>query len=143
MTPAPGSALALALATGAGASLVAFAFGRAATSVLEWLGRLVLGAVAGTGITSLLTFAWLFLAGGLGRVHPFADATACLLLSAALLRLPRTRAGLTVERVDPVDLALAAALLLAVGLAAVRFVGATRVMPHGEWDAWEIGRAHV
>jgi hypothetical protein len=138
MTPGLGTTAALLLATAAGLPVVGLAFGRAAATTQEWLGRLALAAVVGQGLLTLFTIAWLFLAGGLGRAYPFADTAACLLLTGALLRSPRARDGLGLGPPRAVELAVTGLLLVAVALATWRFVAATQAMPHGEWDAWEV-----
>lgn len=132
-----GATLSIALPGVAGVLLLGAVLGRA-SGLLEWIGRLALGAMLGAGAASLVTFAWLFAAGGVGPRYPAADAAACVLAAAALLRLPRTRAGVRPPPLARDEAILAALLLVAAAFATWRFVLATRVMPHGEWDAWEI-----
>jgi len=126
------------LASAGGFAWVACAFGTAARTPQEWLGRLALGAIVGLGALSLFTFVWLFAADGFGPVYPFADALACALLAGAALALRRTRAGLRLPALERGEVLIALALLVAFALATWRFAAATRVMPHGEWDAWEV-----
>lgn len=138
MTASVTPVLGILLSTASGFALVSRASGAPAATLQAWLGRLALGAAVGLGVASFFTFAWLFGAGALGPRYPLADAAACLVVAGGLLCSPRTRAGMRVTRLERSEVALAMLLVLATALAAWRFAAATEVMPHGEWDAWEV-----
>ena len=137
-----GALVALALPTVAAWAILGAVFGACRPSVVAVAGRVAAAALVGVGLSSIVPFAYLMSGGALDRSYVAFDAALFVVLGggAALLarrsRAPEETAGSAEHR----PLVLVAVVVVAVALvvSAVAFARASRVMPHGGWDAWAI-----
>jgi hypothetical protein len=140
------------------ASLVAAALIGLLTIVCVWPAGLsqsrvmvgFLGVGIGLGLSSLIFFAWLFLAVGSSARFPFGEL-GLLVLLAGVARNARNRHHSRTSRPvrhDPASATtnhplLVLALWLSVGAAAVAFLAQSAASPQGGWDAWMTWNMHA